>query len=247
MCVAAALIVSVFLIRIIVFWFLFLHESCFQHWTTLQHAVRQLAKSNLKKRSKSGKVTSCDLLVQNPPCMARHSQFGHYLSTLQCGSCCVFVSQWMQTCTAVRLGFKTTDTSRGCTCDDAGLLPLLFSADLRTTSPLQAHTPHTSTWHLICSIPAVFGVLESKRDEKSRRGWQRQNVIALMKMLQNIKPNLLQLTAFRDVITVPVLVEVHSTCTCVIISPHPLWKQASATLSLPLLHLDPCWHPVSAW
>lgn len=118
----------------------------------------------------------------------------------------------MQTCTAVWLGFKTTDTSRGCTCDDVRLLPLLFSADLRTTSPLQAHTPHTSTWHLICCIPAVFSNLHSKRDEKSHRGggWQRRNALALMKMLQKIKPSLLQLTAFRDVITVPVLVAVHS-------------------------------------
>lgn len=52
--------------------------------------------------------------------------------------------------------------------------------------------------------------------------------------------------SFGDVIAVPVFfVEVHGPR--VTISPHSLWKQASATLSLPLLPRDPRWHPVSEW
>lgn len=32
--------------------------------------------------------------------------------------------------------------------------------DLRTTSPHQAHTPQTNTWHYVCPIPALFIFLQ---------------------------------------------------------------------------------------
>lgn len=182
--------------------------SCFLHWTTLQHEVRQLPKSNQKKFQ--GKVTaSCHALMQNPPCMARQSHFGHYPGMLLSRSVTAAVSLFHNECKHAQLcdsGLKPQILVEGAPVTTWDYYPSCFQQTLEP-HPLSRHMHPIPVHDTLSATSLLSSVFYRGNMMKSHTG---QNVIALLKMLQKIKPNLLQLTAFRDVITVPVLVAVHS-------------------------------------